>query len=849
MTEPTPTQERDILTQTEAESRAARISNCRYELDLDLVEGAATYRGDVVLTFDAVGEGDLVLNFRGKAIELLELNGDTVSYDWSGRRRLALPGTALQPSNTLRIRYENDYDHGGDGFHQFIDPEDGAEYLYTNFEPFDAHRLFPCFDQPDIKARFKLTATAPADWELTTNATEISSEPQGDGRTLRAYGETAPFSTYLFALIAGPYHVARDEHRGIPLGLLCRRSLARYLDTDELFTITRQGLDFFGEFFAYPYAFGKYDQIFVPEFNHGAMENVGAVTFNESMVYRDPPTENQRRRRAEVILHEMAHMWFGNLVTMRWWDDLWLNESFATYMSFLAMEGATRFQSGWQDFNNGIKNWAYRQDQLVTTHPIAGTVNDTDETFLNFDGITYGKGASVLKQLVANIGIDGFRSGMRHYFQTYDYRNASLHDFLGALEVGSGRELQEWSKLWLETASLNTIAANWESDGDRLTRLALNQTAPSEYPTIRPHHLEIGLLSERDGTNTIEAIPAVLEDASVEVDNARGSARPSLVFPNFNDHAYAKVALDDESVAWARDHIEQVDDDLLRQQLWSTLWSMVRDQQLKSTDFLEIVRSKISFETNLELVDAVLGHAAGAQTRYVPAALRDAEAHRMFATARAGLLAAADQDTRIIWARALVGFGVERADLEYLGRLADDEERVPGFELDQDMRWGIAARHAGFDLPGVAARVLAETERDPSDRGQRARLRCDTAVPNADVKANAWWLFLGEGHGSRYLNQAAMSGFNWTHQADLLHGYVDEFFAEAPGVFANRDREFATVFYGGLFPSYRVERDTVERAQALLDATPDEHAVLKRMLRESIDEIGRAIACREYAQE
>tara|TARA_B100001123_G_scaffold147063_2_gene170445 strand:+ start:2084 stop:4630 length:2547 start_codon:yes stop_codon:yes gene_type:complete len=846
VTEPTPVQERDILTETDATARAERISNCRYELALDLIKGAPTYKGTVTIAFDQSGEGDLTLNFRGKRIDSLQLNGETVDFEWIGKK-LTLAGKLLLSSNSLRIEYENDYDHGGDGFHQFVDPEDGEEYLYTNFEPFDAHRLFPCFDQPDIKASYQLTVTAPAEWTLTANASEASAETQADSRIQRQYAETPPFSTYLFALIAGPYHVARDQHEGIPLGLLCRRSMAQYLDTDELFTITRQGLDFFGEFFDYKYAFGKYDQIFVPEFNHGAMENVGAVTFNESMVYRDPPTENQRRRRAEVILHEMAHMWFGNLVTMRWWNDLWLNESFATYMSYLAMEAATRFQSGWQDFNNGIKNWAYRQDQLVTTHPIAGTVRDTDETFLNFDGITYGKGASVLKQLVATIGIEGFREGMRHYFRTYDYGNASLHDFLGALETGSGRKLEEWSRLWLETASLNTIRAEWVSDSEHLIQLDLSQTAPADYPTIRPHTLETGLLSD-DGTKTlIEAIPAVLEGERTSVEGVQGKARPALVYPNFNDHAYAKIALDDQSVAWARENIERVEDDLLRQQLWSTLWSMVRDQQLKSTDFLAIVRNKIRFEQNIELVDSVLGHAASSHGRYVPANQRDSEAHELFETARKGLLGAPDEDTRIIWGRALVGFAVNPNDLLYLGQLADGDEVISGFELDQDMRWGISARYTAFGLPGAAERVSAEAKRDPSDRGQRAQLRCETSVPDPKIKAAAWERFTGEGYGSRYLNQAAMSGFNWTHQEELLNPYIEAFFEQVPEVFTERDREFATVFYGGLFPGYRVEKDTLERAQSLLDATSEEQAVLQRMLRESIDDLGRAISCRAFA--
>ena len=846
MTEPIPTQERDILTERAAAARAARVSGCRYAIDLDLTKGAPTYRGKVAIAFDQTGDGPLTLNFRGKRIDLLELNGQACDFEWRGRE-LALPAAALAPSNALRIEYENEYDHGGDGIHQFIDPEDGEEYLYTNFEPFDAHRLFPCFDQPDIKARYQLTVTAPPEWTLTANARELAAEAQADGRIRYRYEETPPFSAYLFALIAGPYHVARDEHAGVPLALLCRKSMAPYLDTDELFTITRQGLDFFGEFFDYPYAFGKYDQIFVPEFNHGAMENVGAVTFNESMVYRDPPTENQRRRRAEVILHEMAHMWFGNLVTMRWWNDLWLNESFATYMSFLAMEQATRFQSGWQDFNDGIKNWAYRQDQLVTTHPIAGTVRDTDETFLNFDGITYGKGASALKQLVATIGLDGFREGMRRYFRAYDYRNATLRDFLGALEEGSGRDLGEWSRLWLETASLNTIRAEWESDGERLTRLELSQTAPADYPVIRPHTLEVGLLTDAAAGTAIASVPAVLDGERVEVEAAWGKPRPALVYPNFNDHAYAKIALDDESLAWARENIERVPDDLLRQQLWSTLWSMVRDQQLKSTDFLAIVRDKIGFERNIELIDSVIGHADVARMRYAPAARRDAETHLLFEKAHAGLRAASDKDSRIIWARALVNFAANPDDLASIGRLADGDVVVPDFELDQDMRWSVALRHTAFAMPGAAERVAAETERAPSDRGQRARLSCESAIPSADVKAAAWARFTGEGYGSRYLNQAAMRGFNWTHQADLLAPYVDAFFEQVRGVFEERDREFATVFYSGLFPGYRVEQDTLDRARALLDETPDEQAVLRRMLRESIDDLGRAIACRALA--
>ncbi|MFQ5381701.1 MAG: M1 family aminopeptidase, partial [Dehalococcoidia bacterium] len=436
MTENAAAPPRDVLTRDEAEARAARVSNCSYEIDLDLTEGASSYRGDVTVAFDFTGTGDIFLDFRGRSIDLLEVNGTKVRPDWDGVR-LQLPASTLSSHNSVHVRYENDYDHQGDGFHQFRDPEDGAEYLYTNFEPYHSHRLFPQFDQPDIKARYSLTVTAPGGWEVVANAPSETVRDEPDGRRCHVFARTEAFSTYLFAIVAGPYHVFRNQAGEIPLGLFCRKSLVPYFDHEEIFMVTKQGLAFFAEFFGQPYPFGKYDQCFVPEFNAGAMENVGCVTFNEMMVHREPPTENQRRRRAEVILHEMAHMWFGDLVTMRWWNDLWLNESFATYMAYLSMDRATRFDTGWLDFNASEKAWGYRQDELVTTHPIAGEVADTDQTFLNFDGITYAKGASVIKQLVASIGIDGFREGMRHYFREHAWSNTTLRQFLAALKLGT----------------------------------------------------------------------------------------------------------------------------------------------------------------------------------------------------------------------------------------------------------------------------------------------------------------------------------------------------------------------------------------------------------------------------
>ena len=837
---------RDNLTQVDAEARAARVARCHYTLALSLTRSSETYRGECTLEFEDAGTGDLFLDFRGKTIDRLEVNGNVVeSPVWNGYR-LWLPGVHLASTNTVHVLYENNYDHEGDGFHQFVDPEDGAEYLYSNFEPYESHRLFPQFDQPDIKGTYTLTVTAPAEWEVVHNsgAAAVGGEP--DGRKRWQFETTRPFSTYLFALVVGPYHVARDTHGDIPIGLYCRKSLARFLDTDELFEVTRQGLTFFGDFFDFPYPFGKYDQVFVPEFNAGAMENVGLVTHNEYMVFRDPPTENQRRGRAEVILHEMAHMWFGDLVTMRWWNDLWLNESFATYMAYLCMDEATRFDTGWQDFAASIKNWAYRQDQLVTTHPISGQVEDTDQTFLNFDGITYGKGASVLKQLVAAIGMEGFREGMRHYFRTHAYGNATLSQFLASLEQGSGADLRDWARLWLETPSLNTIGTRWEADGERITNFVLTQSAPAEYPTIRPHRLDIGLVRDDSGRLQVDVVPTTIRDVEADVPEARGLPRPSLVFPNYGDHGYLKVALDSESLSFLRENMERIDDALLRLQLWTSLWNMVRDQQLKSTDYLQLVRSKLPDEPMPELVEAVLANAGAAISRYVPEGQKDGEARTMSAAAYGALRAAPMGDLQIIWMRALISLASDAESLEVLARLADGGETVEGPTIDQDMRWSIAVKHVAYGVAGAEQRMAGESERDPSDRGQRATIRGGVAVPTAAAKEVAWGKIIGEGYGSLYLTSAAMSGFNWSEQRDVLEPYVDRFFAGVSDVFRNKDKEFASDFFRFLSPAYRVEREIVARAEGLL-AEGQESPVLTRMLKEFVDDMTRAIRCREFA--
>ncbi len=848
MNAPPPTT-RDVLTQVEATQRAARVTEAAYEIDLKLQRGAATYHGDVTATFTLTGTDAVFLDFTGKRIDSLQVNGETIAEpNWTGYR-LTLDAGLRDGANTVRVVYENDYDHTGDGFHQFVDPEDGEEYLYTNFEPYSAHRLFPSFDQPDIKATYQLTVSAPADWTLIANSNATATEDIGDGLTRHTFEQTRPFSTYLFALIAGPYEAFRDQHGDIPLGFFARKSLTPYIDQEELFQVTKQGLDFFQAFFDYPYPFTKYDQIFVPEFNAGAMENVAAVTHSERLVFRDPPTDNDRLGRAEVLLHEMAHMWFGNLVTMRWWNDLWLNESFATYMAYLALVEGTRFTHAWQSFNSGMKNWAYRQDQLITTHPIAGEVADTDATFLNFDGITYGKGAAVIKQLVAAMGMEGFREGMRLYFQTHAFSNTTLSDWLDSLGEGVGRDLHGWAALWLETASLNTLSATTEVADGRIQSMHLRQSALEDYPTLRPHQVEIALVRDDGDSIVIDAVPAYIEDAEATVEGAAGRPAPALVYPNYNDHAFAKLALDEPSLEFIRERLDHLDDTLLRQLIWQTLWHMVRDQQLKSTDYLELAGPKAVTERDHELVETILQQMIATVSRYVPEAQKAAAAHGLFELSMQALETVDDPDLQIIWARTLVNVAINPDDIRTTAQLADGGLTIPGLVIDQDMRWTIALHHVAYGLEGADERVATERERDPSDRGQRAMLRCETSHADLVVKEAAWERFHGEGYGSLHLTGAAMGGFHWWSQRDLLAPYIERYFEQLPRIFEERDNEFASTYFSGLWPGYAVDRTHLDRANTLLGSIGDRLPVLQRRLREAIDDLERAIKCREFAEQ
>jgi aminopeptidase N len=702
--------------------------------------------------------------------------------------------------NRLEVEYENAFDTGGDGVFRFVDPEDSAEYIYTNFEPYEAHRMAPLFDQPDIKARLTLEVLAPSEWVVLANGAERAAGPvEADGRTLRTFTETPPLSTYLFAMTAGAFVGERRELRlpgraeAIPVGLWSRRSLATHLEHDRFHEMTEQAFIYFGALFGREYPFDKLDHVFCPEFNVGAMENVGLITYTERYVFRSTPTASDVTDLAEVVFHEIAHMWFGNLVTMRWWDDLWLNESFATYVSYLCLTEGAPYPDAWRDFNVQLKAWALKEDDAPTTHPIAGSVLDTDQTFLNFDGITYGKGGAVLKQLGARLGREGFAAGLRLYFQRHAFANATLADFLAALEEGSGVPLADWSAQWLRTSGPNRFAAEvTEGSGGSIANLSVRQEVVSGDPVLRQHLMRIALIyPDRSGVR-IEGHELLLDGERAHVPSATGRPLPLAVIPNHDDLAVGKIALDAATIRFATERLEEIPDGLLRQVTWTAMWELVRDGSLNASDYAALLVARLPEERDASIVQQIVESTLGSLLlRYLPDGERERWGSRIVEVARARLARGGDEGTRIVWSRILVLASVTPRDVEESWQVAAGETPLEGVEIDQDHRWALLIRGASHGLPQRAARLRAEAERDPSDRGERALLSAAAAEPSIPAKRAAWEKILTpNGHGSVRRTLAATAGFAWPWQRELLAPY-QPLLADALQTLGSSDVTFA----------------------------------------------------------
>ncbi|WP_175411970.1 aminopeptidase N [Streptomyces sp. TRM64462] len=842
------------LTREEAQRRAALLTVDSYEIDLDLsgAQEGGTYRSVTSVRFESAEDGaETFIDLVAPAVHEVVLNGKHLDVASVFRDSRITLKHLREGANELRVVADCAYTNTGEGLHRFVDPVDDQAYLYTQFEVPDARRVFASFEQPDLKATFQFTVKAPSGWTVISNSP--TPEPKDD---VWVFEPTPRISTYITALIVGPYHAVHSTYEGpdgqvVPLGVYCRPSLAEFLDADAIFDVTRQGFAWFQEKFDYAYPFAKYDQLFVPEFNAGAMENAGAVTIRDQYVFRSKVTDAAYEVRAETILHELAHMWFGDLVTMEWWNDLWLNESFATYTSIACQAYApgSKWPHSWTTFANQMKTWAYRQDQLPSTHPIMAEIRDLDDVLVNFDGITYAKGASVLKQLVAYVGMDAFFAGVQAYFKRHAYGNTRLTDLLGALEETSGRDLKTWSKKWLETAGINILRPVVDTDTNgTITSFAVKQEAPAlpagakGEPVLRPHRIAIGLYDLDDAGRLVrtERVELDVDGELTGVEALVGKKRPAVVLLNDDDLSYAKIRLDEESLANVVAHLGDFTESLPRALCWASAWDMTRDGELATRAYLDLVLSGIGKESDIGVVQSLHRQVKLALDLYAAPDWRPVGLARWTEASLEHLRAAAPgSDHQLAWARAFAATARTEAQLDLLEALLDGSEAVEGLAVDTELRWAFVERLAAtgrFDADAIAA----EHERDRTAAGERHAATAMAARPTAEAKAEAWASVVESDKLPNAVQEAVIGGFVQTDQRELLAPYTEKFFAAVKGVWESRSYEMAQQIAVGLYPSLHVSQATLDATDAWL-ASAEPNAALRRLVLESRAGVERAL--------
>ncbi|MFF0227534.1 aminopeptidase N [Streptomyces sp. NPDC004629] len=829
-----------VLTRDEAHNRAQLLDVHRYTIELDLTTGDETFDSRTAITFSVRADAtntDTFVEVKPAELRSVTLDGQPLDPDSLDENRLPLKNLAAG-EHELRVDARMRYSRTGEGMHRFTDPSDGETYVYTQLFMDDVQRVFAAFDQPDLKAVFELSVTAPESWTVLANGV---TEHLGAGRWQAA--PTPLISTYLVAVAAGPWHSVRTQHRGLPFGIHCRRSLAPHLDADaeEIIDVTRACFDRYHEKFEEPYPFDSYDQAFVPEFNAGAMENPGLVTFRDEFVFRSAVTDTERQTRAMVIAHEMAHMWFGDLVTLKWWDDIWLNESFAEYMGYQTTAEATRFTDTWVDFGVARKGWGYNADQRPTTHPVAPeAVDDTAAALLNFDGISYAKGASALRQLVAWLGEKDFLAGINTHFARHRFGNATLADFIDSLATATERDVHAWADAWLRTTGVDTLTPAVTPAADGTCALTV------ERDGSRPHRITVGLydhdladegrlvLRERVGLDVPQTAPHPL------------GKRPALLLLNDGDLTYAKVRFDAESFDALRTGLSGLPDPLTRAVVWNALRDAVRDGELPPAAYLDAARAHLPHETDLALVEGVLAfatvHVAG---RYVTPEDRPAALATLSSLCRDLIRRTEDGDSPGLRLLAVRHFIDVAAHPDTIAAWLADGIVPGGPELDPELRWRILGRLAvlgATDEPAIAA----ELERDPSATGQEGAARCRAALPDPEAKRAAWQAMFAADSGaelSNYLFIATARGFWQPEQADLVREYVPRYYPDAVAVAALRGPAIATAVGRWAFPAHAVDAENLALGAACLrDGKPT--TALRRWLTDELDDLSRALRIR-----
>ncbi|MGX1694980.1 aminopeptidase N [Microbacterium keratanolyticum] len=835
------------LTRIEAQERRAIIDTQSYEIALDVTKGAEVFGSRSVVRFTATPGASTFIDLIAGEVREITLNGESIDPSTAfADSRIALTGLAEE--NTLIVDADCLYTNTGEGLHRFVDPVDGEVYLYSQFEVPDSRRVFAVFEQPDLKATFQFTVTAPSAWKVISNSP--TPEPiVHDGASTWGFAATPRISSYITAIVAGPYEATFSELTSasgqiVPLGVYGRKSLWQHIDADYIFDKTREGFAYFESKFGVPYPFAKYDQMFVPEFNAGAMENAGAVTFTETYVFRSKVTDAVKERRVVTILHELAHMWFGDLVTMKWWNDLWLNESFAEWASTIATAEATEWTEAWTTFNAMEKTWAYRQDQLPSTHPIVAEINDLEDVQVNFDGITYAKGGSVLKQLAAWVGIEEFFAGVSEYFKKHAWGNTEVSDLMVELEKTSGRDLSTWSKKWLETAGVNTLSPfiTEAADGS-ISRFAITQTAPADYPTIRPHRLGIGFYNLIEGELTRTHYVEIDVDGDLtEVAELHGLARPDLVLLNDNDLAYAKIRLDDRSLATAIAHLADISDPLARSLVWGAAWDQTRDAESAASDYIDLVLGNIGRETESTTVRTTLLQLQLAANQYVTpesrTAAREKVADGLWALAEG---AEAGSDSQLQFVTAFANALVTPEHAATVGALRSGETTLPGLEIDTDLSWQLLAGLATIGATD-AATIDVALAADNTAKGGEFAAQARASLPTAEAKRVAWASLIEKDDAPNTIVRAAALGFVHPSSVDVLGEFVPAYFDMLLPIWNTRTYQIAQYLIVGLYPKSLANIELRDATRAWLAANQDAAPALRRLVNENLADVERSLA-------
>lgn len=840
------------LTRVEAESRSAILLVDSYEVSLDLTTGDKTFEQDTTVRFRCTKPGsstfiDAVVD----SFHSVTLNGQEI--DMAGYDGSSIPLSNLAEENVLHVRATTRYVNTGEGLHRFVDPADGEVYLYTQFEPNDAQRMFACFDQPDLKATFTFSVNAPSEWEVISNSPVASRVAGVTTGTTWNFAPTPRISTYITALVAGPYHYVHDVHDGkekqIPLGLYCRKSLAPFLDADNIFEVTKQGFTFFEEEFGLAYPFEKYDQLAVPEFNAGAMENSGCVTFAEDyFVFRSKVTDRSYNWRANTILHEMAHMWFGDLVTMQWWDDLWLNESFAEWASYLALGRATRFTNAQTVFSAERKNWAYRQDQLSSTHPIVGEVPDLMAARTNLDGITYAKGASALQVLSNYCGEKEFLAGLRIYFAKHAWGNARLNDLLSEISKASGRDLTSWAASWLQTAGVNTLRPEVVIDGDTYASVAIKQEPP-RIPVgsadLRPHRFAIGLYDLKNDALVLRKREVVdMDGERIDVPALAGEKVADLMLLNDGDMTYAKIRFDERSVETLIGNLGAMKDSLNRALCWSAAWDMLRDGELPASEYVPMVLNALESEDDVAVVQNTLGQLETAVELYASPAKRDALRRQVGGKLSALVDSAeAGSDHQLAFVRSLAAFASTDSEFAQLESIYKGTKVPSGLAVDQELRWHLLLALTAAGKAGNAE-IESELASDNTANGKKSATSCRAAIPTLEAKEDAFAMIL-TGEVPNLIQRSAVTGFRRAAHRDLLANFIDRYFASVAERWNALSYEIGSQMVNGLFPAYNVSQDVLDKTDAWLQANNDAPGALLRFVNENRDSLARALKAQQ----